>query len=231
MLLDTSGLLSFLHKNEAQHAESVRLIMAAPSRLTHSLILAELVALLERYPPLHAVTLVSAAGMPGEARVGDPAVGVVADRARVGREDRDRVAFGGALAVVSRKTRADFGRSCSCLYMRTTSAAALLTNKSTWSSAWIMARHSLKKCPEPVSAQAHRGVLTLAIAGILSARGWVGRWPHIQPGNGLRPRARSAPRSRRSPRSSNRATSTASRTARSTGRRSTYTVAGAASMR
>jgi predicted nucleic acid-binding protein len=45
MLLDTSGLLSFLHKAEVHHAESVRLITAAPFRLTHSYVLAELVAL------------------------------------------------------------------------------------------------------------------------------------------------------------------------------------------
>src|SRR6185503_5417819 len=59
--------------------------------------------------------------------------------------------------------RVDFGRLRSCLYMRSTSPAALLTNKSTSSSARTAARHSLKKCPDPVSAQPQRGVLTLAI--------------------------------------------------------------------
>lgn len=45
MLLDTSGLLSFLHKGEPNHVEAVRLMVVAPSRLTHSYVLAELVAL------------------------------------------------------------------------------------------------------------------------------------------------------------------------------------------
>src|SRR5215204_3019746 len=59
--------------------------------------------------------------------------------------------------------RADFGNLKSCLYIRTTSAAARLTNRSTSSSSPIIARHSLKKCPDPVSAQPQRGVLTLAM--------------------------------------------------------------------
>src|SRR5262245_3613475 len=59
--------------------------------------------------------------------------------------------------------RVDLGRLRSCLYMRRTSVAALLTNRSTSSSARIATRHSLKKCPDPVSAQPQRGVLTLAI--------------------------------------------------------------------
>ena len=69
----------------------------------------------------------------------------------------------GELAVVSRKMRVDLGRLRSCLYMRSTSPAALLTNRSTSSSARIATRHSLKKCPDPVSAQPQRGVLTFAI--------------------------------------------------------------------
>src|SRR5829696_1955853 len=63
--------------------------------------------------------------------------------------------------------RAFFGRVNSCLYIRTTSAAALLTNRSTSSSPRIIARHSLKKCPDPVSAQPQRGVFTLAMAATL----------------------------------------------------------------
>src|SRR5262249_42906543 len=47
--------------------------------------------------------------------------------------------------------------------MRTTSPAALLTNKSTSSRPPAIRRHSLKKCPEPVSAQPQRGVLRLTI--------------------------------------------------------------------
>ncbi len=45
MLLDTSGLLSFLHKGEQSHAEAVRLMAVASSRITHGHVLAELVAL------------------------------------------------------------------------------------------------------------------------------------------------------------------------------------------
>ena len=50
------------------------------------------------------------------------------------------------------------GRFKSCLYIRTTSAAALLTKRSTWSRVRIISRHSVKKCPEPVRAQPQRGV-------------------------------------------------------------------------
>lgn len=46
MLLDTSGLLCYLHQNEPQHQEAVQLLDGANERLlTHSYILAELVAL------------------------------------------------------------------------------------------------------------------------------------------------------------------------------------------
>jgi predicted nucleic acid-binding protein len=45
MLLDTSGLLSYLHKNEPFHADAVRLFKVAAVRLTHDYVLAELVAL------------------------------------------------------------------------------------------------------------------------------------------------------------------------------------------
>ncbi|MDZ8096355.1 MAG: PIN domain-containing protein [Nostoc sp. DedQUE05] len=46
MLLDTSGLLCFLHKDEPQHERAVELIATTSrSRLTHNYVLAELVAL------------------------------------------------------------------------------------------------------------------------------------------------------------------------------------------
>lgn len=45
MLLDTSGLLCFLHKDELQHERAVELITTSRTRLTHNYILAELVAL------------------------------------------------------------------------------------------------------------------------------------------------------------------------------------------
>ena len=45
MLLDTSGLFSYLHVGEANHAEAVRQMAEAPFRLTHNYVIAELVAL------------------------------------------------------------------------------------------------------------------------------------------------------------------------------------------
>jgi predicted nucleic acid-binding protein len=46
MLLDTSGLLCFLHKDESQHERAVELIATTSRiRLTHNYVLAELVAL------------------------------------------------------------------------------------------------------------------------------------------------------------------------------------------
>jgi uncharacterized protein len=45
MLLDTSGLLGYLDPTEPKHLEACRLMIAAPRRLTHSYVLAELVAL------------------------------------------------------------------------------------------------------------------------------------------------------------------------------------------
>ncbi|MGB7088312.1 MAG: PIN domain-containing protein [Phormidesmis sp.] len=53
MFLDTSGLLCYLHRDERQHDKAVRLIHEASSRLlTHSHVLAELVALalVRRFP-------------------------------------------------------------------------------------------------------------------------------------------------------------------------------------
>ena len=45
MLLDTSGLLCFHHRAEAQHVEAVQYFRSAPLRLTHNYVLAEFVAL------------------------------------------------------------------------------------------------------------------------------------------------------------------------------------------
>jgi len=45
MFLDTSGLLCYLHGPEPGHADAVRHMMASARRLTHSYVLAELVAL------------------------------------------------------------------------------------------------------------------------------------------------------------------------------------------
>jgi predicted nucleic acid-binding protein len=45
MLVDTSGLLCVLHRDEPQHAEAARLYTTAPTCLTQSYVLAELVAL------------------------------------------------------------------------------------------------------------------------------------------------------------------------------------------
>lgn len=53
MLLDTSGLLCYLHKNEPQHPEAVQLLNSASKKsLTHSYVLAELIALalIRRFP-------------------------------------------------------------------------------------------------------------------------------------------------------------------------------------
>lgn len=53
MLLDTSGFLCYLHQDEPQHQEAVRLLNRANSRLlTHNYVLAELVALalVRRFP-------------------------------------------------------------------------------------------------------------------------------------------------------------------------------------
>ena len=52
MLLDTSGLLCFLHKAEIHHLQAVRHFSEASIRLTHNYVLAELVALsrVRRFP-------------------------------------------------------------------------------------------------------------------------------------------------------------------------------------
>jgi len=45
MLLDTSGLFSYYHRNESQHADAVTFFKAASTRLTHNYVLAEFVPL------------------------------------------------------------------------------------------------------------------------------------------------------------------------------------------
>ena len=45
MLLDTSGLFAYFDSRDARHADAVRLFDAAPRRVTHGHVLAELVAL------------------------------------------------------------------------------------------------------------------------------------------------------------------------------------------
>ena len=61
VLLDTSGLLCYLHRDEPQHQEAVQLVNDASHRcLTHSYVLAELVALalIRRFPRTEALTFV-----------------------------------------------------------------------------------------------------------------------------------------------------------------------------
>ena len=61
MLLDTSGLLCYLHRDEPQHQEAVRLVNGASNRLlTHNYVLAELVALtlIRRFPRAPVLTFV-----------------------------------------------------------------------------------------------------------------------------------------------------------------------------
>jgi predicted nucleic acid-binding protein len=45
MLLDTSGLLCYLHRDEVQHEDAVTFFKSAPLRLTHNYVLAEFVPL------------------------------------------------------------------------------------------------------------------------------------------------------------------------------------------
>lgn len=61
MLLDTSGLLCYLHQNEPQHQEAVQLLNSANKRsLTHGYVLAELIALalIRRFPRAAVLTFV-----------------------------------------------------------------------------------------------------------------------------------------------------------------------------
>ncbi|MCX6361751.1 MAG: PIN domain-containing protein [Armatimonadetes bacterium] len=45
MLIDTSGLLCYLHKDESKHTDAVTLFDASPVRLIHNYVLAEFAAL------------------------------------------------------------------------------------------------------------------------------------------------------------------------------------------
>lgn len=62
MLLDTSGLLCYLHQNEPQHQQAVQLLDSANEKLlTHSYVLAELIALalVRRFPRPAVIDFVS----------------------------------------------------------------------------------------------------------------------------------------------------------------------------
>jgi len=64
MLLDTSGLLCLLHKDEPQHANAKRIYLAATRRcLTHNYVLAEFIALANArgVPRRHALTFCASA--------------------------------------------------------------------------------------------------------------------------------------------------------------------------
>ncbi len=52
LLLDTSGLLCYVHHTELQHLEAVKLLDSASSSVTHSYVIAEFVALalIRRFP-------------------------------------------------------------------------------------------------------------------------------------------------------------------------------------
>lgn len=62
LLLDTSGLLCYVHRSEAQHQQAVQILDSANRCLTHSYVLAEFVALalIRRFPRLATLTFVSA---------------------------------------------------------------------------------------------------------------------------------------------------------------------------
>jgi predicted nucleic acid-binding protein len=61
VLLDTSGLLALLHRAEAEHRQAVSLYKDASTRLTHSYVLVEFVALANarRLPRVATLTFVS----------------------------------------------------------------------------------------------------------------------------------------------------------------------------
>src|SRR2546428_10846936 len=61
MLLDTSGLLSYFDASDPHHADAVRIFTAAPRRVTHSYVLAEVVALCHarRLPRIGSLRLVA----------------------------------------------------------------------------------------------------------------------------------------------------------------------------
>jgi predicted nucleic acid-binding protein len=61
LLLDTSGLLCYIHTSEPQHTSSVKAFHAAHTYLTHSYVLSEFVALAQvrNLPRIDALTFVS----------------------------------------------------------------------------------------------------------------------------------------------------------------------------
>jgi len=61
LLLDTSGLLCYLHKSEPQHQEAVQFLDSATRSLTHSYVLAELIALAQvrRFPRIPTLNFVN----------------------------------------------------------------------------------------------------------------------------------------------------------------------------
>lgn len=72
MLLDTSGLLCYHHRNESQHTDAVTFFEAAPVRLTHNYVLAEFVPLCQTRGLNRVEALVFAADL-----LDDPLVEVV----------------------------------------------------------------------------------------------------------------------------------------------------------
>jgi uncharacterized protein len=61
LLLDTSGLLCYVHKSEPQHKQAVKILDSTSQTLTHSYVLAEFVALaiIRRFPRPATLTFVS----------------------------------------------------------------------------------------------------------------------------------------------------------------------------
>lgn len=61
LLVDTSGLLCYVHKSEPQHHQAVQLLDASNQNLTHNYVLAEFVALalVRRFPRLATLTLIT----------------------------------------------------------------------------------------------------------------------------------------------------------------------------
>lgn len=61
LLIDTSGLLCYVHKSEPQHQQAVQLLDASNQNLTHNYVLAEFVALalVRRFPRLATLTLIA----------------------------------------------------------------------------------------------------------------------------------------------------------------------------
>lgn len=60
LLVDTSGLLCYVHKSEPQHQQAVQILNSSNRNLTHSYVLAEFVALalVRRFPRLATLTFI-----------------------------------------------------------------------------------------------------------------------------------------------------------------------------